>query len=641
MGRSLPSAAISGKTRMQLSARLLRAAFLWLAISATPVAFAQFVAIAPGAPVQENFDTLAASGTGTALPAGWQLHEAGSNANTSYAASDGANNAGNTYSFGANGSSERALGAIASNSLQSRFGVRLQNTSGDTIDTLAVSFTGEQWRVGGSGNTDHLRVAWSLDASSLDTGSWTEAPELDFHSLHTSGSARKLDGNAATNQLAVSGTLSGLALAPGASLWLRWQDENINGADDGLAIDDVNFLADGGPGPGGAPQVVSIVPADGAVNVPPATDIRIGFDQSVTVSNAFALDCNGTPIAFLVTGAGASRTITPDVLLPAEGSCRFDIFADGVRNGDDEAMPADVVVRFLVAGDTTGDYYAQVNASSPAQLRCTLHETIKGHTIYPYSGGGTNTWTILEIAQQDPADPARMIDVYRNRSYRIGSDRAGSGGGLTYNREHTWPNSLGFPSSGLAAYTDTHMLWLSDTDHNAKRGNKPYGNCTSGCSELVTEANQGVGGAGQSNRYKTPDGSNGTFEVWDHRKGDMARAIFYMAIRYEGIAAEDAHDGNIPDLELTDNRNLIVNTSNTAAKAYMGLLGDLLAWHLADPPDTEERARNDLIQFFQGNRNPFVDHPEWATRALFESTWPATCELGTGSEVIFADDFEG
>src|SRR3546814_7177658 len=76
----------------------------------------------------------------------------------------------------------------------------------------------------------------------------------------------------------------------------------------------------------------------------------------------------------------------------------------------------------------------------------TLFRSSRGQAVYPYSGSGTSTWTILEIADEDPANAGRIIDVYRNRSYAKGSDRAGTGSGLTYNREHTWPNSLGFGS---------------------------------------------------------------------------------------------------------------------------------------------------------------------------------------------------
>ncbi|MET0130273.1 MAG: endonuclease, partial [Stenotrophomonas chelatiphaga] len=272
---------------------------------------------------------------------------------------------------------------------------------------------------------------------------------------------------------------------------------------------------------------------------------------------------------------------------------------------------------------------------SPSQLRCSLHETIKGHTAYPYSGSGTSTWTILEIADEDPNNAGNVLDAYRNRSYVKGSGRAGTGSGLTYNREHTWPNSLGFASTtgdkGLpyAPYTDTHMLYLTDAQWNADRGNKPFAKCDSNCGERATESNNGQGGGsgaypGNSNWVRTPDGNQGSFEVWGKRKGDMARAVMYMAIRYEG--GKDAATGQSePDLELTDDRSRIVKTSSSPA--YMGLLSTLIDWHLADPPTDAERARNEVIYSFQGNRNPFIDHPEWATPALFTSAKPSSCQL--------------
>lgn len=281
----------------------------------------------------------------------------------------------------------------------------------------------------------------------------------------------------------------------------------------------------------------------------------------------------------------------------------------------------------------TGNYYAKVNTGSPSQLRCSLHATIKGHTVYPYSGSGTSTWTILEIADEDPNDSGRILDAYRNRSYAKGSDRAGIGKGLVYNREHTWPNSLGFASAtgnrGLpnAPYTDAHMLYLTDAAWNAARGSKPYAKCDSDCGERVTEATNGHGGSGypgNSNWVRGPDGNGGSFEVWSYRKGDMARAVMYMAIRYEG--GRDATTGQSePDLELTDDRSKIVRTS--VSPAYMGLLSTLIDWHRADPPDAAERARHEVVFRFQGNRNPFIDHPEWGSAALFTSAQPAHCQL--------------
>ena len=337
--------------------------------------------------------------------------------------------------------------------------------------------------------------------------------------------------------------------------------------------------------------------------------------------------------------ASATRfTLTPASVLRGGETCRLGVVASRITDAGGAHPGTSASVGFTVAdggGGGQGDYYAHVNASGPGQLRCSLHQTIRGHTVYPYSGSGTSTWTILEIADEDPANAGRILDAYRNRSYAKGSDRAGSGSGLKYNREHSWPNSLGFSSTGgdkglpNAPYTDTHMLYLTDAAYNSDRGNKPYADCpaSSNCGARATEANNGSGGgsgAGDSNWVKGPDGNAGSFEVWDKRKGDMARAVMYMAIRYEG--GKDAATGQSePDLELTDDRSRIVKTSSSPA--YMGLLSTLLAWHQADPPDAAERERNEVVFSFQGNRNPFVDHPEWATRALFESTQPATCQL--------------
>ena len=731
-----------------------RACAFLLCFAISAPALAQYVSLAGGTPPVQTFDSLATSGSGTALPDGWYFSEVDTNADTAYAADDGSSNSGNTFSYGANGNSERALGTLRSNKLASTIGARLRNDSGAALGEIAVSYTGEQWRLGAAGRADGLQFQYSLDATALgDTAAtWVNVRALDFASPVTTGTAGKLNGNLAANRVAISGSITGLNLAPDASVWVRWLDLDITGSEDGLAIDDASFAVAGDPPPdlpptvaattpihnasdvaltaslnvsfseavtlgassftlncatsgnhatsvsGGPstftltpsaafaasenctwtilasgvtdldgvpdhlaadyivafttvaasttpPTVASTMPIDGASSVAIASDVRVTFSEAVTTTNAFTLACDATSITLDETGAGASRTLTPATVLPASGTCTFTIIAGGVHNASNIAMIANVVITFHVASGTVEGYYEQVNTSSPDQLRCSLHQTIKGHTIYPYSGGATNTWTILEIAQQDPNNPAKMIDIYRNRSYTIGSDRAGTGSGITYNREHAWPNSLGFANSSLAAYTDTHMLWLSDTAQNASRGNKPYANCASGCSELTTELNNGVGGGsgvypGNSNWVQAPDGNQGSFEVWNHRKGEMARAMFYMAIRYEGIAADQAHDGVIPDLELTDDRSKIVITSNTAAKAYMGLLTTLLDWSQQDPPDAEERARDEVIYSFQGNRNPFVDHPEWATRALFDSVNPATCILNTPDDVIFKDGFD-
>ncbi|MCB1049379.1 MAG: endonuclease [Acidobacteria bacterium] len=255
------------------------------------------------------------------------------------------------------------------------------------------------------------------------------------------------------------------------------------------------------------------------------------------------------------------------------------------------------------------DYYALADESGSSALRTSLHNIIKDHVKFPYTGGDTDTWTILEQADQDPSNSANVWMIYKNDG-RI----KGTSGARNYNREHTWPKSYGFggdDSPTKSPYTDCHHLRLSDINANSRRGNLPYGTCMSGCSEETTVNHNGMGGSGHSGYY-----NGSVYETWDGRRGDVARSILYMDLRYEG--GTHAYTGATEiDLYLTDNTSEI-NTSNTA----MGLRSVLLQWHLEDPVDANERARNEAVYAFQGNRNPFVDHPEWVA-CIFEGSCSA------------------
>ncbi|MDN3543177.1 PEP-CTERM sorting domain-containing protein [Kinneretia asaccharophila] len=197
----------------------------------------------------QNFDTLASSGTSSSLPAGWAFLEGGSNANTTYAAGTGSDTAGNTYSFGKAGSTERALGGLRSGSLVPQFGVSFVNLAGRAIESVSIGYIGEQWRLGGTGRTDRLSFQYSTDATTLNSGTWTNLSALDFIAPKNSTPTGALDGNAAANRSALSGSIAGLNLAQGGSLWLRWSDVDVSGSDDGLAIDDFSFNATLAPVP--------------------------------------------------------------------------------------------------------------------------------------------------------------------------------------------------------------------------------------------------------------------------------------------------------------------------------------------------------------------------------------------------------
>lgn len=197
----------------------------------------------------QNFDTLANSGsTGSVLPAGWQISENGSNANQTYAVGTGSANAGNVYSFGSAGSSERALGSLTSGSLTPvYYGALFTNALGVTLDSLTVSFTGEQWRRGntpvGATTSDRLSFQYRLAAGNLDTGSWITVDDLAFLAPSTATTEGLLNGNLDANRTALSATIGSLGIAAGATFAIRWVDLDATGADDGLAIDDVSVLA--------------------------------------------------------------------------------------------------------------------------------------------------------------------------------------------------------------------------------------------------------------------------------------------------------------------------------------------------------------------------------------------------------------
>ena len=268
----------------------------------------------------------------------------------------------------------------------------------------------------------------------------------------------------------------------------------------------------------------------------------------------------------------------------------------------------------LVAfADPPDGYYDSVDATNSTTLRSSLHAVIDDHHKIPYTDNDdTDTWDVLELADEDPNNSSNILDVYKNASYpKFGE------GNKFYQREHTWPSSYGFPTDNSQnyPYSDCHMLFLVNGSYNGSRGNTLYRNCNAACMEKPTDVSNGQGGGtgeypGNSN-WRTGSGSTGTWETWIGRRGDVARALFYMDVRYEGGTHGDTGTWE-PDLILTDNENLIVSdTQDNQPVAYMGIFTVLLQWHVEDPVDDVERNRNDAVFSFQGNRNPFIDHPEW------------------------------
>ena len=198
--------------------------------------------------------------------------------------------------------------------------------------------------------------------------------------------------------------------------------------------------------------------------------------------------------------------------------------------------------------------------------------------------------------------------------------------GWGINQEHIWAKSHGFDTKGSdgtgGARGDPMHLWAGNGWANHEHSNyffayvdtnnpstRPY-------SDAGTKYDTAWGNlTGKPQNIST---SNETvFEPQDSDKGDIARAIFYMAARYNYYSGSDSTgiDGNNPNLVLKNDlsENSKTGTSSASTPFAMGLLSDLLAWNKLDPVDEYETHRNNLLyKNFTNNRNPFIDFPEWA-----------------------------
>ena len=217
-------------------------------LSLTTLSYSQVSLTSLNTAYTQNFDGLANSGTSSTTLngtlAGWYILETGSNSNTTYTAGTGSATAGDTYSFGAASSTERALGSIASGNLLSRYGAQFKNDTGNIIDQLEISYVGEEWRFDPNRGTtikDQITFEYSTDATSLTTGTWIPVSALTYETTNLTGTAGLRNGNDAAYRTAISNTITGLNINAGQTFWIRFVDVNVSGTDDGLAVDDFSL----------------------------------------------------------------------------------------------------------------------------------------------------------------------------------------------------------------------------------------------------------------------------------------------------------------------------------------------------------------------------------------------------------------
>lgn len=247
-------------------------------------------------------------------------------------------------------------------------------------------------------------------------------------------------------------------------------------------------------------------------------------------------------------------------------------------------------------------YYNGTAGLSGAALKTKLQQIISnGHIDNGYGGlwGGYQTTDRDNIAQAGYENDNTILDIYSENpngtdpyTYNYPAGQCGnySGEGDCYNREHIVPQSLF--NSNAPMVSDIHFIRPTDGKVNGNRSNYPFGKV--GTASFTSQNGSKLGNS------VSPGYSGTVFEPIDAFKGDVARMILYFVTRYESQLSGFA-TGNM-----------------LGGSAFPGLqtweLNQLLAWHAADPVSATEIARNNASYVYQGNRNPYIDHPEYVNQ---------------------------
>ena len=261
-------------------------------------------------------------------------------------------------------------------------------------------------------------------------------------------------------------------------------------------------------------------------------------------------------------------------------------------------------------------YYDNAEGKTGDALKTALHDIIKGHTVHGYS-------SLNNIyAYTDCYSDGKIWDIYSNKHWSLSSACGNySGEGDCWNKEHTWPSSW-FKDKNTPRCDLFHVM-PTDGYVNNRRSNYPYGEVGNA---TWTSSNGSKLGSCSTTGY-----SGTVFEPVDEYKGDIARNFFYMSVRYYGEDSGWSTSG-------MTNKSTILDWAMTM----------LLRWHEADPVSDKEIARNNAVYGYQNNRNPFIDHPEYAPMIWDPNYTPAethaiTCasNLSHGSISAPANAAEG
>ena len=285
------------------------------------------------------------------------------------------------------------------------------------------------------------------------------------------------------------------------------------------------------------------------------------------VSNGFSYDAK---IVRQIEDKEVSFTASityEDITKTKEFSVTIGKLDSEVSTGD---LPSDVTYTGYYA-DMTGMFGSYDDFFNT--LNDILVSTHTNHLSY------SDVWTAL---QESDAYDSEHIECFYTGMLIDKDARDGSGNtdsGYVWNREHVWAKSHGFNDEKYTAYADAHHLRASEKTINSSRNNSYF-----------DEVTNPTGTDEYGNRW-----TGSVFEPRDEVKGDVARILFYMVTRY--------HDS---ELTLT-----LDNTGNYGNEPTLGMLDTLVRWHYEDPVSETEIKRNEVVYQYQGNRNPYIDHPEF------------------------------
>jgi endonuclease I len=255
-------------------------------------------------------------------------------------------------------------------------------------------------------------------------------------------------------------------------------------------------------------------------------------------------------------------------------------------------------------------YYSTAEGKTGFELKTSLYDIIKGHNTQTYG----DLWTFMSTYSLDTyyENDNTILDIYTeipsaSDSYNFTPGAVDDGGkqcgnysveGDCYNREHSFPKS--WFDDKYPMYTDVHHIFATDGKVNGYRSNFPYGEVETA---TFTSSNGSKLGSPTAELVALGFTGDTVFEPIDEFKGDLARAYFYMATRYEKTIGSWATN--------SANAEAVIIDGNTEVVFEPWVVAMLKRWNENDPVSPKEQYRNDAAFQYQGNRNPFVDHPEY------------------------------